>query len=91
MRQDFELILGDEVRSLAIQTRNWLDVTQKEMGKRLLMSESSYSDIETGKTVCASALTLLLLLDTQEDSNVFVDRVVERFAKHYEKEMQLTQ
>lgn len=85
MRQEFERILGEELRYLAIETRDRLKLTQKEMSERLQMGESSYSDVETGETVCASALTAILLLRMQEDPNVFLERVAERLAK----EMQL--
>ena len=49
------------------------------MEKHLFMSESSYSDIETGVTVCASALTETLLLKMQENPSVFLDRLAKRF------------
>lgn len=87
MRNELEKILGEELRFLAIKTRNRLHLTQKEMGKRLHMSESSYSDIETGRFMC-STLTAFLLLDMQDDPEAFIDRVIERFTKWYEKEMQ---
>ena len=49
IRDDLKIILGEELRILAIKTRDRLNLTQREMGERLQMSESSYSDIETGK------------------------------------------
>lgn len=79
MRQEFEKILGEELRYLAIETRDRLSITQKEMGELLQMGESSYSDLETGETVCASALTGILLLKMQDDPNEFLGRVSERF------------
>ena len=88
MRQKFEKILGEELRYLAIETRERLDLTQKEMGERLQMGESSYSDIETGETICASAVTETLLLQMQDDPKIFLNRVSQRFAEYYEKEMQ---
>ncbi len=88
MRHEFEKILGKEIRYLAIETRERLNLTQNEMGKRLLMSESSYSNIETGETFCASALTETLLLKMQKEPSVFVEHVTARFAKRYEEEMQ---
>ena len=87
MRQKLESILGEELRYLAIETRERLGLTQKEMGKRLHMSESSYSDIETGKYACG-ALTEALLLDMQDDPKTFLDGVTRKFAEWYEKEMQ---
>ena len=88
MRQEFEKILGEELRYLAIETRECLDLTQKEMGERLQMDEISYSDIETGETICALAVTEILLLQMQDDPTIFLDRVSQRFDHYYEKEMQ---
>lgn len=79
MRQDFEKILGEELRYLAIETRERLELTQKEMGEELQMGETSYSELERGETICASALTTTLLLRMQKDPNVFLNRVAERF------------
>lgn len=88
MRQEFEKILGEELRYLAIETRDRLGLTQKEMGEHLQMVESSYSDIETGQTICCSALTEILLLKMQNNPKDFVDRVTKRFAELYEEKMQ---
>ena len=87
IRDNLEVILGEEFRFLAIKTRERLQLTQREMGDRLQMSESSYSDIETGKYACG-ALTEALLLDMQDDPKAFLDGVTRRFAEWYEKEMQ---
>ena len=84
MRQDFERILGEELRYLAIETRERLKLTQREMGEELQMGETSYSELERGETICASALTAILLLRMQADPRVFLYRVAERL----EKEMQ---
>ncbi len=81
MRQEFEKILGEGLRYLAIETRERLRLTQKEMGEELQMGESSYSEIERGETICASALTATLLLRMQEDSNVFLNHITERFER----------
>lgn len=88
MRQEFEKILGEELRYLAIDTRDRLGFTQKEMSEHLQMGESSYSDIETGQTICGSALTETLLLKMQDDPKEFLNRVTERFAELYEEELQ---
>ena len=79
MRQEFEKILGEELRYLAIETRERLGLTQKEMGEELQMGENSYSELERGETICASALTATLLLRMQDDPNLFLNRVAERF------------
>lgn len=88
MRDEFEELLKKELRSLAVYTRDRLDLTQREMCGRLEMSESSYSDIETGKSAC-SALTAVLLLQLQPDPNACLLRIQEQFALAYEKKMQL--
>ncbi|MBE6644230.1 MAG: helix-turn-helix domain-containing protein [Ruminococcaceae bacterium] len=86
MRHELETILGGELRFLAIETRERLCLTQKEMSRLLQMSESSYSDIETGKTKC-SALTSILILDMQDDPRDFLQRLERKFAEWYETEM----
>ena len=58
MLQELEKILGEELRYLAIATRDRLDLTQKEMGEQLEMGTGSYSDVETGETICISVLSL---------------------------------
>ncbi len=79
MRQQFEKILGEKIRYLAIETRDRLGITQRKMGELLQMGESSYSDLETGEIICASALTEALLLKMQEDPTVFLKRISKRF------------
>ena len=88
MRHDLENILGKELRFLAIKTRNHLGITQKEMGMRLHMSESSYSDIETGKTKCGT-LTSVLLLDMQYNPKDFLKRVEIKFSNLCEMAVQI--
>ena len=87
MRHEKEELLKEELRVLAIRTRDRLHLTQREMGKRLEMSENSYSDIETGKTMCGT-LTAILLLNMQENPRTFFFHLEIQFAKQYEKEMQ---
>ena len=84
MRQEFEKILGEELRYLAIKTRDRLELTQKEMGEELQMGETSYSELERGETICASALTETLLLNMQDDPRVFLKHL----AKRLERELQ---
>ena len=45
MRQELERILGEELRYLAIETRDRLGLTQKGMGEDLKMRETSYSEL----------------------------------------------
>lgn len=87
MRHEKEELLKEELRVLAITTRDRLKLTQSKMARLLEMSESSYSDIETGKTMCG-ALTTVLLLGLQEDANAFLLKLEIKFSKQYEKEMQ---
>ncbi|MBR6682280.1 MAG: helix-turn-helix domain-containing protein [Clostridia bacterium] len=87
MREKYEKILGSELRYLAIETRDRLGFTQKEMSDLLQMGVSSYSDIETGKYSCG-ALTEILLLCMQDDPQVFLEHINEIFLKTYEKEME---
>ena len=86
IRDDLTQILGEELRFLAIKTRERLNLTQKEMSEILHMSESSYSDIETGKSNCGT-LTTVLLLSIQEDPTHFLNAVNEEFQKWYDGEM----
>ena len=81
MRQNFERILGEELRYLAIEMRERFNLTQREMSEQLQMGESSYSNIETGETICASTLTETLLLCMHNKPDEFLNRVSERFDK----------
>ena len=87
MKNDLTKIIKGELRFLAIETRNNLGLTQREMSNLLQMNESSYSDIETGKYLCGT-LTTILLLTMMEDPGTFVETVKSKFADWYEKEMQ---
>ena len=86
MREKYEKILGAELHYLAIETRDRLGVTQREMSDLLQMCESSYSDIETGK-YCCGALTETLLLFMQDDPQDFLEHINDVFIKIYEKEI----
>ena len=88
IRHDLKAILGEELRFLAIKTRERLNLTQKEMGERLQMSYSNYSDIETGQIECCSTLTAILLLGMQDDPDIFISNVSIKFQRWYEREMQ---
>ncbi len=87
VRDDLKIILGEEFRFLAIKTREHLGLTQREMGDRLEMSESNYSDIETGKINCCGTLTAVLLLGMQDDPTAFINTINEKFHNWYEKEI----
>ena len=87
MRQELSKIFGSELRYLAIETRERLDITQKEMGELLYMSESSYSDIETGRSNCGMP-TAILLLNMQSDPKFFIRSCVKKAIGIEEKEVQ---
>ncbi len=87
MRAEKESILKEELRVLALKTRDRLNLTQKEMARKLAMSENSYSDIETGLYMCGT-LTAILLLTEQENPIVFLQELKIKFEKLYETEMQ---
>lgn len=88
MRKELNNIFGEDLRILAIQTRDRLHITQKEMGEKLYMSESSYSDIETGRSHC-SMPTAILLLEMQEDPKSFLQSSVRKATGQEGKEVQL--
>ena len=88
MRDELKEIFGNELRYLAIETRERLGITQREMGELLQMSESSYSDIETGRYNC-SMPSAILLLNLQEDPKLFIRRCVEKALRIIEREVQL--
>ncbi len=81
-----EGILKEELRVLALKTRYRLGLTQGRMAERLAMSETSYSDIETGIYMCGT-LTTILLLQEQDDPNEFLRELKAKFEKLYEKEL----
>ena len=85
MRHQIEIILGDELRYLAIKTRENLGLTQRKMSEHLQMSESSYSDIETGKSRC-STVTAVLLLAMQKDPEAFLSSVEAKIDKVFRTE-----
>ena len=87
MRQKISNTFGEDLRILAIQTRDRLGLTQKEMGEKLYMSESSYSDIETGRSHC-SMPTAILLLDMQEEPKIFLQSSVTKAIKQTDKDFQ---
>ena len=82
-----EEILKEELRVLALRTRDRLKLTQNKMSERLVMSETSYSDIETGTYMCGT-LTTILLLQEQDDPKEFLRRLKVKFEKMYEEEIQ---
>ncbi len=87
MRENLENLLKQELRALAITTRDKYNLTQREMSDKLFMTESSYSDIETSKYMCGT-LTAILLLTTIDNPQEYLQYLSTEFAKLYEREMQ---
>ena len=86
MRHQLEEILKEELRMLAITTRDELQLTQREMAEILEMSESSYSGIETGRAMCGTLTTTLLLGKLKNPTDV-VKAINEKLNQKYEKEL----
>lgn len=84
MRQELEELLKEELRVLAIRTRDRLDYKQKRMAEALVMSDSSYSDIETGENMCGT-LTAVLLLIAQPDPNQYLQTLMCKFQELHDR------
>ena len=87
MRKQQESVLKESLRILALKTRDRLDVTQKDMAIKFSMSDTAYSDIETGVSMCGT-LTAILLLIEQDDPGIFLNEMKGKFEELYEKEME---
>ena len=88
MRNEIEKLLKEELRILAIRTRARLNLSQREMAIKLEMSERSYSDIETGVSMCGT-LTTILLLSEQEDPYSYLQALKKKFNALLEDDIQL--
>lgn len=84
MRHIAEKTLKEDLRVLAIRERERMGLTQREMAERLMMSESSYSDIETGRAMCGT-LTAVLLLAAIEKPQLYLERLTGLLRECYEK------
>ncbi len=82
------MTLRAEMRVLAIRTREKLHLTQRQMAELLIISESSYSDIETGHSGCCS-LTLMRLLALQEKPTDFIRDINAKLEQIYTQEVLL--
>lgn len=83
MREKMEEILKDELRVLALRTRERLGLKQREMAEKLVMCDTSYSDIETGVYKCGTLTAILLLLE-QPDSNEVLQDIKQKLNSTYE-------
>ena len=88
MREKIERLLKQELRFLALKTRDRLGLTQKQMSELLFMNEKSYSDIETGVYMCGTVTSLVLII-MQEDPNAFLKNLEYKIDKLCEEEMQV--
>lgn len=88
MRNEIEKLLKEELRILAIRTRAHLKLSQREMAIKFEMSERAYSDIETGKSMCGT-LTTILLLSEQEDPYAYLQALKKKFTDLLENDIQL--
>ena len=84
MRHIAEKTLKEDLRVLAIRERERMGLTQRQMAERLMMSESSYSDIETGKAMCGT-LTVVLLLAALEAPQLYLEGIVDLLREGYKK------
>ena len=84
MREELEELLKEELRVLAIRTRDRLGYKQKRLAEALVMSDSSYSDIETGENMCGT-LTAVLLLIAQTDPNAYLRNLECKLQKLYDR------
>ena len=84
MRHIAEKTLKEDLRVLAIRERERMGLTQRQMAERLMMSESSYSDIETGKAMCGT-LTAVLLLAALEAPHLYLEGLTNLLRECYEK------
>ena len=89
MKEEMKSVLRQRLRVLALETRATLGLTQKEMSELLSIGERSYSDIESGTSICGT-LTVILLLSLQDDPNLILQSLREEFDLILEKGMQPT-
>ena len=80
LRSEMEKELKKELHSLALKTRDRLDLTQHEMADRYAMAESSYNMLEKGRYKCGTLTTVLLLKD-QEDPKKALEELAEKLEK----------
>lgn len=82
MRNEFEKIIKDTFRILALQTRDAHHLTQERMAEALVMVPRSYTDIESGVSMCGTLTALLLLMD-QENPSIVLNDLKKKFEKLY--------
>ena len=85
LREKMNQTLKNELRSMMLQTRAGLDLTQNKMSERYVMSENSYSSLEKGEYMCGTLTTILLLCD-QNDSAHVLEEIATKLKKLREGE-----
>jgi len=75
-RRHMQEIMKRNLHTLLLQTRDHMGLKQYEMAEHYVMSNTSYSDLERGKSSC-STLTLLLLLHDQEDPTAVLNKLID--------------
>jgi len=91
MRQTVERLLKEELHTLALHIRGRLHITQSRMAEKLIMTEHSYSDIETGENMCGTLTTVLLLAEL-EDPKTYLQEIkkkIDAILAEEETEIQL--
>lgn len=86
MRAEIETIFKETFRDLTIAIRDDLGFTQARMSEALLMSERSYSDIESGRSSCG-AITALMLILHMDNRDELLDKLKARILEMYLSEV----
>ena len=83
-REQMEHLMKHELHTMLLRTRQNLDLTQNKMAEHYVMSNTSYSELERGKTSCGT-LTMLLLLNDQEDPRATLQNLVKKLYEEIEE------
>lgn len=75
-RRQMQETLKQNLHVLLLRTRDQMGLKQHEMAEHYAMSNTSYSDLERGKTSCGT-LTVLLLLHDQDDPKAVIDTLID--------------
>ena len=84
LRDQMGQIMKHELHTMLLRTRQHMDLTQTKMAEHYVMSNTSYSDLERGKTSCGT-LTMLLLLNDQEDPGAALQNLVNKICEDIEE------
>ncbi len=78
-----ENLLKNELRVVAIQTREKHGFTQAKMADFLVMATRSYADIEDGVNMCGTLTAILLLID-MDNRELFLDDLQRKLEELYQ-------